>query len=84
MSISIEKVSNFNIFNPVQQRLFALLEGLGIGSVTYAHPPIFTVAEGEALKLHEHIPGQGGKSLLLPIKAMNCGWWWPVMIRGWT
>jgi len=69
MTHLIEKVNNSNDFGPVQQALFALLDQQGIFSETWAHPPIFTVQEGEELKLHEHIPGQGGKSLLLKNKA---------------
>lgn len=54
-----------------QRALFALFDRLGIATTTYEHPPVFTVEEGEALGLDDHIPGQSGKSLLLTNKAGN-------------
>lgn len=69
MKATIEKVNDSSGFGPVQLELFTLLDTMGIAHETWVHPPIFTVAEGEALGLHGHIPGQGGKSLLLKNKA---------------
>lgn len=61
----ISKVIDFDIFNQEQEALFALFESLDITQTTFEHPPVFTVAEGDAMGLHDVIPGQGGKSLLL-------------------
>jgi Ala-tRNA(Pro) deacylase len=69
MTVRIEKVNNLNNFGPVQQALFALFDTRSIPHETWEHPPIFTVQEGEELGLHEYIPGQGGKSLLLKNKV---------------
>lgn len=68
MSDDIKKLSDFSCFDDSQQALLGLFRQLGIPHETYAHPPIFTVEEGDALGLHDHIPGQGGKSLLLTTK----------------
>lgn len=61
----IKKVTDFSIFNPVQARLFQLFSALDIVQTTFEHPPVFTVSEGDALGVHQELPGQGGKSLLL-------------------
>lgn len=62
---AIKKIIDFDIFNSEQRALFALFDSLNIAHETFQHPPVFTVAEGDAIGLHDHIPGQGGKSLLL-------------------
>jgi len=68
MPSNIIKINDFSHFDQVQQDLLTLLAQMNIGHETYRHPPIFTVEEGETLNLSAHIPGQGGKSLLLTNK----------------
>lgn len=46
--------------------LAAVLQAQGIDSVTYAHPPIFTVEEGLSFK--HHMPGGHTKNLFLKDK----------------
>ena len=46
--------------------LFALLDRLGVAHATVDHPPVFTVAEGEAIKAE--IPGGHTKNLFLKDK----------------
>ncbi|MEL6298099.1 MAG: prolyl-tRNA synthetase associated domain-containing protein [Pseudomonadota bacterium] len=46
-----------------RQDLFDHLESLGIETTTHEHPPVFTVAESEAL--HDQIPGGHTKNLFL-------------------
>lgn len=65
MAVSVKILTDFTTLNPAQRELLALFDRLGIVHQTYAHPPIMTVEEGLALNLHEQIPGQGGKNLLL-------------------
>ena len=48
--------------------LFAHLDALGIAHETVAHPPVFTVAESEALGKHELLPGGHTKNLFLKDK----------------
>ena len=64
----IEKISDFNHFSENQQQVFTVLNRLQIPQQTYRHPAIFTVEEGHAFDLSVHLPGQGGKSLLLTTK----------------
>lgn len=61
----VNKVVDFSIFNLAQTELFRLFQALDIVQTTYIHPPVFTVSEGDALGVHQQLPGQGGKSLLL-------------------
>ena len=69
MADLIRKLKDLSALSERQQALFALFDQLGIEQTTWEHPPIFTVDEGIDLALHEHIPGQGGKSLLLSNKS---------------
>ena len=46
--------------------LFAVLDRLGVAHVTVDHPPVFTVAEGEAIKAE--MPGGHTKNLFLKDK----------------
>jgi Ala-tRNA(Pro) deacylase len=52
-----------------REDLLALLARLGIAHVTHDHPPIFTVAEGEAWKAR--MPGGHSKNLFLEDRAGN-------------
>lgn len=61
----ITKVVDFSVFNGRQRAFFALCDSMEIAHETYQHPPVFTVEEGDSIGLHDHIPGQGGKSLLV-------------------
>ena len=67
----INKLKDLTSLSESQKALFDLLAQLQIDHETYQHPPIFTVDEGIALAFHDHIPGRGGKSLLLTNKAGN-------------
>ncbi|MCX7305044.1 MAG: prolyl-tRNA synthetase associated domain-containing protein [Hyphomicrobiales bacterium] len=49
--------------------LFAYLEGLGIAVATVSHPPLFTVADSQALR--GEIPGAHTKNLFLKDKKDN-------------
>ena len=49
-----------------RKRFFALLEGLGIASITVAHEPMFTVEQSRVLR--ETIPGAHTKNLFLTDK----------------
>ena len=49
-----------------RKRFFALLEGLGIASITVAHEPTFTVEQSRVLR--ETIPGAHTKNLFLTDK----------------
>ncbi|HCR94275.1 MAG: DNA-binding protein [Oceanicaulis sp.] len=49
-----------------REDLLRFLDGLGIAHETYDHPPIFTVEEGESLKLD--MPGGHTKNLFLKDK----------------
>lgn len=69
MTELIRKLNDLTGLSAEQQALFRLFDQLAIPVETFAHPPIFTVEEGLALDLHHHIPGQGGKSLLLTNKG---------------
>ena len=50
-----------------RERLFALLDELGIRHRTLAHPPVYTVAEAE--QHTGHLPGAHTKNLLLEDRA---------------
>ena len=63
--VKIEKLTHFPSETPAQEKLGSLLEWAGITTETYSHPPIFTVEEGLALDLPNHIYGLHGKSLFL-------------------
>jgi len=52
-------------------QLFARLDALGVAHRTYAHPPVFTVAEAAALR--GQLPGGHCKSLFL--KDRRAGLW---------
>jgi Ala-tRNA(Pro) deacylase len=58
-------------------QLFARLDGLGIAHRTYAHPPVFTVAEAVALR--GRLPGGHCKSLFL--KDKKGGLWLVVALE---
>jgi Ala-tRNA(Pro) deacylase len=62
-------------FTPDQ--LFARLDALGIAHRTYAHPPVFTVAE--AVSLRDKLPGGHCKSLFL--KDKKAGLWLVVALE---
>jgi Ala-tRNA(Pro) deacylase len=49
--------------------LFAFLDELGIGATTVSHPPLFTVADSQALR--GEIPGGHTKNLFLKDKKDN-------------
>ena len=59
------------------EELFCRLDGLGIAHRTYAHPPVFTVAEAAALR--GGLPGGHCKSLFL--KDKKGGFWLAVMLE---
>lgn len=69
----VVKVIDFNVFNQDQRALFSCFDTLDIHHTSFRHPPVFTVEEGDALGIHDKIPGQGGKSLLLT-NALNELW----------
>ena len=52
-----------NILPTSPEKLFAVLDGLGIAYKIHHHPPIFTVAEGEHLK--KSIPGLHCRNLFV-------------------
>jgi Ala-tRNA(Pro) deacylase len=58
-------------------QLFARLDALGIAHRTYAHPPVFTVAEAVALR--GQLPGGHCKSLFL--KDKKGGLWLVVVLE---
>jgi Ala-tRNA(Pro) deacylase len=58
-------------------QLFARLDALGIAHRTYAHPPVFTVAEAAALR--GSLPGGHCKSLFL--KDRKAGLWLVVALE---
>jgi Ala-tRNA(Pro) deacylase len=58
-------------------QLFARLDALGIAHKTYAHPPVFTVAEAVALR--GQLPGGHCKSLFL--KDKKSGLWLVVALE---
>ena len=58
-------------------QLFARLDGLGIAHKTYAHPPVYTVAEAVALR--GQLPGGHCKSLFL--KDKKGGLWLAVALE---
>ena len=58
-------------------QLFARLDALGIAHKTYAHPPVFTVAE--AVQLRGRLPGGHCKSLFL--KDKKGGLWLVVALE---
>lgn len=51
---------------PTPESLAGMFEKQGIAATTYAHPPVFTVAEGEGFK--SQIPGGHTKNLFLKDK----------------
>jgi Ala-tRNA(Pro) deacylase len=59
------------------EELFALFDALNIRHRTYAHPPVFTVAEATALR--GSLPGGHCKSLFL--KDKKGGFWLAVMLE---
>jgi Ala-tRNA(Pro) deacylase len=59
------------------EELFAQFDALGIAHRTYAHPPVFTVAEAAALR--GSLPGGHCKSLFL--KDKKGGFWLAVMLE---
>jgi Ala-tRNA(Pro) deacylase len=59
------------------EELFARLDQLGIAHRTYAHAPVFTVAEAAAV--HGNMPGGHCKSLFL--KDKKGGFWLAVMLE---
>src|SRR5262250_519230 len=59
------------------EELFGRLDALGIAHRTYAHPPVFTVAE--AARLRGCLPGGHCKSLFL--KDKKGGLWLAVMLE---
>src|SRR5882762_3391009 len=59
------------------KELFARLDALGIAHRTYAHPPVFTVAEATALR--GSLPGGHCKTLFL--KDKKGGFWLAVMLE---
>ena len=59
------------------QDLFRRLDAFGIAHRTYAHPPVFTVAE--AARLRGSLPGGHCKSLFL--KDKKGGFWLAVMLE---
>ena len=59
------------------EELFCRLDALGIAHRTYAHPPVFTVAEAAALR--GGLPGGHCKSLFL--KDKKGGFWLAVMLE---
>jgi Ala-tRNA(Pro) deacylase len=52
-----------------QAELFAFLDALGIGVTTVSHPPLYTVADSQALR--GEIPGGHTKNLFLKDKKDN-------------
>ena len=52
-----------------REELFSFLEGLGIATRTYEHPPLFTVQDSQALR--GQIPGGHTKNLFLKDKKDN-------------
>jgi Ala-tRNA(Pro) deacylase len=60
-------------------QLFARLAALGIAQRTYAHPPVFTVAEAAAAALRGALPGGHCKTLFL--KDKKGGLWLVVALE---
>jgi Ala-tRNA(Pro) deacylase len=68
VSLTAQKIKDFDSVAPEMARLFTLFNQLGIHHETWVHPPIFTVEEGVALNLPAQIPGLHGKNLFLTNK----------------